>query len=237
MAVFDGQTLMTLASDEEGQFAPRDQRKLELDERGVVAMAGDTILLGLADGRVMTFDRAGLKSRDEWRPHGRDTVSAAEASADGHYFAVAFADRRLWLYDAKRREAMNVAPAGKQDVSAIAFAEGDRLLVADALTRVTEYQLPDGAVLRRFSPSQGAVALTDQYLIRPLYTVFPKPGELDRLIKSLLSDDEPSVRRSPARGLQAEVVPADIWGPVWSNAAFIAVAVGLGCWYTMRKDF
>ncbi|HVX61245.1 MAG TPA: ABC transporter permease [Pirellulales bacterium] len=237
LAAFDGQTLMTLASDEEGQFAPRDQRKLELDERGVVAMAGDTILLGLADGRVMTFDRAGLKSRDEWRPHGRDTVSAAQASADGYYFAVAFADRRLWLYDAKRREVMDVSPAGKQDVSAIAFAEGDRLLVADALTRVTEYQLPEGAVLRRFSPSQGAVALTDQYLIKPLYTVFPKPGELDRLIKSLLSDDEPSVRRIPARGLQAEVVPADIWGPVWSNAAFIAVAVGLGCWYTMRKDF
>lgn len=235
LAVFDDQTLMILAPDEEGEFAPRDQRKLELDERGVLAIAGDTILLGLADGRVMTFDRAGLKSRDEWRPHGRNSARLAEASADGHYFAVAFADRSLWMYDAKRRQAMDASPAGQRDVSAIAFDRADRLLVADALTRVTEYQLPEGAMRRRFSPSRGSLTLADQYLIKPLYAIFPKPIELNRLVNTLLFEQERSATR--ARGPQGSGAEPDIWGPVWSNAAFIAVAVALGCWYTARKDF
>ncbi len=237
LALYDGQTLMTLAPDEQGKFVPRDQRKLDLDERGVVALAGDTVLLGLADGRIMTFDRAGLKSRDDWQPYGRNSVRLAEGSADGHYFAVAFADRKLWLYDARQRRAIDSPLSGQRDVSAVAFADSDRLLVADHLTRVTEYQLPDGTIRERHSPARGYVQLTDQYLLKPLYAVFPKPGELDSLVGHLLSDKDRAPSRSQARDAQGKIVPPDIWGPVWSNAAFIAVAVALGCWYTARKDF
>jgi hypothetical protein len=70
-----------------------------------------------------------------------------------------------------------------------------------------------------------------------LYAVFPKPGELDSLVGHLLSDKDRAANRGQARDAQGKIVPPDIWGPVWSNAAFIAVAVALGCWYTARKDF
>jgi hypothetical protein len=237
LAVFDGQTLLTLAADDSGRYAIGKQRKLDDDERGVVAMAGNIIVVGLVDGRIVTFDSSNLESRDDFHPHGRNSVRSVAVSPDGRYFAAAFANGKLWLYDARDQKELKPANVPTKNVSAVAFDSTDRVFVADHLTQVAEYKLPEGSIEQRHSPSRGYVQLTDQYLLKPLYTIFPKPGELDNLIGYLLSPKESAPARSRARDAQGKIVPPDLWGPVWSNLAFIAGAVLLGCWYTSRKDF
>jgi len=32
-------------------------------------------------------------------------------------------------------------------------------------------------------------------------------------------------------------VEIDVWGPIWSNLAFVAVMLAIGCIYVERKDF
>jgi hypothetical protein len=75
-----------------------------------------------------------------------------------------------------------------------------------------------------------------RYILSPLYTVLPKPGELDKTVQYLLSGKE---TKSTDRGgdlaaAQQELHP---WRPVWSSLAFMAVMLTLGCVYLERQDF
>jgi hypothetical protein len=59
---------------------------------------------------------------------------------------------------------------------------------------------------------------------------------MDNVVNYLLTGSE-SVSLGVGNDLQVSRPRLDIWGPIWSNLAFIAVVVGLGCLYTHRKDF
>ena len=72
----------------------------------------------------------------------------------------------------------------------------------------------------------------------PVYTVCPKPGDLDDTVTYLLSgsksvDANPRERNdlSSARG---QLNP---WGPVWSSAAFVLVMLVFSCVYLERQEF
>jgi hypothetical protein len=212
------------------------QKKLEKPEAGVVALSGKTLLLALADGWTLALDRADFKRLYELRPEGRTAPRFVEASADGRYFAVLFHNRKLYLYDAERRQMSPAPVAGQGDISAVAFA-GDRLLAADRFTRASAYRLPEGAMERQYAPARSTLEQVYFYAIKPIYTVFPKPGELNNLVAYLLTDETSVSAQGRPEDLQAGRVALNIWQPVWSNLAFVAVAVALGCWYTSRKDF
>jgi hypothetical protein len=71
----------------------------------------------------------------------------------------------------------------------------------------------------------------------PLYTVFPKPSQLDDVVLYLLTDsqavDVPGQRMRP----RDERPRIDFWTPLWSNTLFLAVMLGLGCWRIEWRDF
>ncbi|HVW38129.1 MAG TPA: hypothetical protein VHB99_12515, partial [Pirellulales bacterium] len=237
LALYDGQTLMTLALDKSGRYRVRAKKKLEKPEAGVVGLSGKTLLLALADGWTIALDPADFKRLHEVRPDGRNAPRFIEASADGRYFAVLFHNRKLYLYDVERRQ-MSLAPvAGQGDISAVAFAAADRLLVADRFTRATAYHLPECTLQRQYAPTRGTLEQIYFYAIKPIYTVFPKPGELNNLVSYLLTDETSVSTQGRPEDLQASRIALNIWQPVWSSLAFVAVTVALGCWYTARKDF
>jgi ABC-type transport system involved in multi-copper enzyme maturation permease subunit len=237
LAIFDSQRLLVLALDKADRYRARVERKLEKQQAGVVAFAGQTMLLGLADGWAIVLDAADLKRRDEFRPGGADSPRFIQASPDGRYFAVLLHTRKLYLYDARQRQMAAAAVSGQGDISAVAMPASDRLLAADQFARVTQYRLPEMAVERREAPSRGALERAYVFVIKPIYTIFPKPGELDNLVSYLLTEQQSVSTRADTEDLQAGRIALNIWGPVWSNLAFVAIAVCLGCWYTARKDF
>lgn len=77
-------------------------------------------------------------------------------------------------------------------------------------------------------------------MVDPLYTVFPKPGKLNDVVAYLLTDDEdgpPANRRGRPNRAAARTSPPDIWMPLWSNLAFMAVLLAATSLYVYRRDF
>jgi hypothetical protein len=106
----------------------------------------------------------------------------------------------------------------------------------DRTTRTTEYELPLWRVTRRYAGPLSLLERAYRYAILPVYTVFPKPGELDKTVQYLLSGKETAEvdQRSDLSTAQKELDP---WRPVWSSLAFMVVVLTLGCVYLERQDF
>jgi hypothetical protein len=236
IALYDTQSLRILAPDATGRYVERASREIEGNLSGLVAIGGGRVLLARANGEIGLFDSATLEPQADFRPQASNTPRFADASPDGSVFAVLFHNRRLWLYDAAGARRLGLSVSGQGDISAAAFAGNDRLLVADRFTRVTQYSLASKTIADRRRPSLSVLEKAYLFGIKPIYTVFPKPGEMDNVVNYLLTGSE-SVSLGVGNDLQVSRPRLDIWGPIWSNLAFIAVVVGLGCLYTHRKDF
>ena len=70
-----------------------------------------------------------------------------------------------------------------------------------------------------------------RWLIRPIYTVFPKPGELSDLVRYVVSADDTKA------GLLGGRKKLNVWQPLWSSLAFMVAILALSCVYVSRKDF
>ncbi|HVX13719.1 MAG TPA: ABC transporter permease [Pirellulales bacterium] len=237
VVIYDTQTLRILSPDAKGRYVERAKRDIEHNLSGIVAVGGGRVLLARAKGQIDLFDAAKLEPQGDFDPEGSNTPRFVECSPGGETFAVLFHNRRLWLYDAAQQRPLRLSISGQGDISAVAFGgDHDRLLVADRFTRVTAYELPAGRITDRRRPSLTVFERIYLYGIEPIYTVFPKPGEMSNVVDYLLTGNE-SVAVGPSTDLHTIRQKLDIWGPIWSNIAFIAVVVGLGCFYTHRKDF
>ena len=72
----------------------------------------------------------------------------------------------------------------------------------------------------------------------PCTSCFPKPGQLNQTVNYLLTSND-----APAGALRLDndqhnaLARVDVWGPVWSNLAFLVVVLAVSCAYVSRKDF
>jgi hypothetical protein len=83
----------------------------------------------------------------------------------------------------------------------------------------------------------GVLERVYRYGVLPLYTIFPKPGELDNMVAYLLTEQETAAVSPDAENLSAGQVMLNVKGPVWSSLAFTVVMLGLTCLYVRRADF
>jgi hypothetical protein len=222
------------------RFVQNSQRKLdgEASQSAVVALGGEHVLVGRDDGRIQVFDASTLAPGSSSSPEGRNAPRFLDASPDGRWFAAVFHTGRLWLYDSQRKGLSQASVAGQGDISAANFTEKGTLLVVDRLRRVSEYRLPELKLERRYSPAMGLMVTAYRYGIVPLYTVFPKPGELDKTFRYLMSgkttekaDDDPDDDLANAQW------SIDPWIPLWSSAAFTLAVLLAACVYIEFQDF
>jgi hypothetical protein len=236
VVLFDTQNLYLLSPDAKGRYIAQSKYEVGGSLAGTVAIGGDRVLLVKANGEATLFDVHGLNPQDTYSPQGNTAPRFVDTSPDGRFFAVLFHNRRLWLYDTTGHAPLDVSIGGNGDISAGGFSPSNHLLVANRFTRVVEYELPSGKMTGRRQPSLNALEAAYLFVIKPTYTVFPKPGEMGNVVNYLLTGSE-NVTVGPANELQANRPRLDVWGPIWSNLAFIGVVVALGCLYTQRKDF
>lgn len=86
----------------------------------------------------------------------------------------------------------------------------------------------------RLTPEYSTFEAIYWYFIKPLYTIFPKPGELGNVTAYFLYGKETiSVPGNP----DAPEEKLDIYTPLWSNLLFLSAMLGIGCWYVSRRDF
>jgi hypothetical protein len=242
IAVFNQGVVTVLELADSGKYVRKVEKKIDAAKEAkaaVVAFGGKTMLLGLADGRVLILDAADLALRQELRPGGDTAPRFAAAASGGRWFSVVFHNRRLWLYDAREGQAVHRAFKGEGDISAATFDGSDRLLVADRGTRVTRYQLEPFRAEEVFAPAMGNVEMAYYYAIVPIYTIFPRPGELGDAVEYLLHDkkDEENSPDPLRADLSRRQDIVNVAGPVWSSVAFLTVMLALSCWYVWRTDF
>jgi len=238
LAAYSRGTVTLLRKGNADRYERRLEKKLDGDSAGAVVLAygGDTLLVGREDGRIIAHDAATLAPRREFAVEGKNQPRFVTVAPGGRWFAVVFHHGALWIYDRNANEMFRPRIAGQRDVSCCLFPAPSRILVADRATCLTEYELPSWQVSRRYSPPLTLIETIYRYILSPLYTVFPKPGELDKTVQYLLSGKE---TKSTDRGgdlaaAQQELHP---WRPVWSSLAFMAVMLTLGCIYLERQDF
>ena len=236
--VCTGDRLAAFEIDDEGKYREVRATTSEGGQQGVLlAAAGNTLLLARADGRVEVRDARTLQVKNELEPQRRNAPRFAVAAPEGQWFAVLFHNRRLWLYDARRDTTGIATIRGQGDISAVAFSGPDQLLVADRVNRVSHYRLSTGTLERTDTPPSTTMESVYRFIVLPIYTLFPKPGELDNSINYLLTDSETVPMGPDADDLRAAQLKIDPWAPVWSSLAFEAVLLVLACVYITRQEF
>ncbi len=237
VAIYNREVLSIFAPNEAGRYDERQRKELPGSESAVVSYAGGTALLGTASGELRVYSGDKLELRHTFEPVAGVAPRFVEAAPSGGRFAVLLHDRTLWIYSAESDQLSQAAVDGQGDISGMAFNGDDRLLVADRVTRVSEYELPGYDLRRRVESDPDWLEVLYRYAVVPLYTIFPKPSQISNVTAYLIADQRTIARDQTEMDLRARQVPLDLWGPIWSNLAFLVVVLFLGCLYTSRTDF
>jgi ABC-2 family transporter protein len=247
LAIFSHGKLLELASTGANQCAVRGETDLATDKGAVLTFAGSRLIVATADGRVRAFANqtagrtASLVEQTLLKPEGKQKPRSMVASPDGQTLAVLFDDSKIWLYDLEHGRPLTERISDQGDISAITFSSTNRLLVADGFGRVTTYKTGPFERSEVFAPPAETLEMLYRYVVMPLYTVFPKPGELDGVVTYLVVGDPVNLfeqSRMPRDQINLENRgPIDIWQPIWSNFVFLTVILTVTCVYIARRDF
>jgi ABC-type transport system involved in multi-copper enzyme maturation permease subunit len=236
IAIRHGSTVTVLERNSDGNLSKKLESEISGAAGAVLAFAGPTLLSALEDGRVLLLDAATLKVQQEFPAVAGSTPRFAMADPNGRWFAVLSHNRTLRMFDARAGKPAAVSFSGQGDISAAAFS-GDRLLVTDRVNRVTSYQLDPFQTADRRAPALTPLERVYRYAIVPIYTVFPKPGELGNVVSYLLTEQETVATGSNREDLSQRRIRLNIYGPVLSSLAFLVVVLTLTCVYVSRTDF
>ena len=238
LAYFDRGAVTVLESGADGRFVQTAQRTLELDRAvtGMVQPAGDHLVLVLEKGEVRVLDASTLEETAAFVVDTTERPTSLAASPDGRFAAAAFVDGRLWLHDADTG-AGSLPRVGEQgQVGGVGFDADGHLLVTSTGMVVHEYALPDLARVGGFTPELTTAEKVYWWLVHPIYTVFPKPGEMSSVITYLITDQQSFEAPDQGQGSDARI-KIDVWTPVVSNAIFVVVMLTLTSLYVTWKNF
>lgn len=201
-----------------------------------LAYQGDTLVLGLGNGELIVIDATTLTERRRYLPETRSGLRQVALSDDGRWLAVRYANKQLWMLDTDGDSVIQRAAVGDQgSISAVAFDGPQSILVADHTTRVSRYSLVTGDQLERFDPPADWFTRLYRYALRPVYLVFPKPGEIYKLVGYLSNNRDTRYNRNV--DLRSTLDTPDPWAPLWSGLGFIALMLGLACLSFQTSDY
>jgi ABC-type transport system involved in multi-copper enzyme maturation permease subunit len=202
----------------------------------LLAYQGDTLLLALGNGQLISLDGKTMQERFGYRPQRHHATEDLIASPDGRWFFVTYRDGSAWVLDQQNPATMTVAPfSGQGSISAIGFSDTNEVLVADRVNQVTRYQLPDFSPTQSFRPQDGTLEHIYYWVIRPLYSIWPKPGEFYKVVEFMANGGPTDAPNEIDLRLRPRY--RNPWAPLTSGLAFMAAMVGLSCVYFWRKDY
>lgn len=237
IAIRSKSTITVLERNSDGNYARKKEAEIVGAEGAVLAFGGTTLLAGLADGRILLLEPATLKVQQEFSPAGETAPRFASAAPNGRWLVVLFHNNDLWMFDARAGKPTGASFTGQGNISAAAFSGDDDLLVTDRVNRVTSYKLEPLQQGDRRAPALTTLERAYYYAIVPIYTIFPKPGELGNVVSYLLTEQETVATRPGSEDLSQRRVKVNVYGPVWSSLAFLVVVLTFTCLYVRRTDF
>ena len=202
-----------------------------------IAYANNTIIAVAGNGRVVGLDATSMEPLPAMKACettcGIETITT---SPDGKWIAMVYGNQHLWLMDVDSdRKLYRPSVTGNSDVSSVSFDAEDRLCVFDRENRLTVYETDTLQSVKELTPKDSWFEKAYRYLVRPLYTVFPKPGEFHKVTNYLSSTRQTA--NNPAVDLIFEPTEPHPLSPLWNGLGFMVLILGLSCWIFGLKDF
>ncbi len=240
IAIFRQREITLFKPDENGEY--RNFASLRIDTgadpmmRGSLAYQGDTIVLVLGNGQVITLDADPLAEKKGYLPESRAGIQQVVGAPGGRYFALVFANENCWLLDMENDGQLQQAQVeGQGGISAVCFTPEGRLWVADRTDRVTQYDLETGEQIRRYTPQSDWFARAFRLVVRPVYRIFPKPSETYKVVTHLSQSGDSRFNRDV--DLTRTPVTEDPWSPVLSGLGFMLLMLVCACLVFNFKDY
>ena len=227
----------------DGKYVAGAMRDFETEDDAVLSVGGSHVTIAFADGSVRILNSETLE--DVLTEQLTDGVfpRTSVTSPDGSLSAVQTHEGDLLLFDLKNQERLKWGPAEDGDVSAVAFDDAGQLYVAAGRQNINVYDVANRKLTTKFEVDGDWVTMLYDWFINPVYSVFPKPSEVDNFVQYLLTGkrSQSVAQRGPFQGgdvnLEEDRVTFDIWTPLWTSAAFVAVMLIFSCFYVSRRDF
>jgi hypothetical protein len=245
LVYWDNGTLTTLNRREDGVYVAGATREFEKKQAAVIAAGGEFVLCAMADGVVQLLDAKTLETLEQASLTTSDVPKSAEFSSDGTWGVVMTHGGNLLSLNGEARKFLDWTPRENGSISAIRFDEQGKLLLANGRRSIFVYASPESDSEKAFQGLTEWPHQTYDYAVRPLYLLLPKPSEVDNIVQYLvtgkksveISGDSDGRSGGGSGDLNQQRVTFDLSVSLWSNLAFIAVMLGLGCIYIARRDF
>ncbi len=228
----------------EGKYVAGETRDLQWKESAILAVGGHIAIIARADGKVIAVDATTFEVIAESMLPDGQKPRVAECAPDGSSAAVLTHHGTVLVFDAANQTFLSWAPRESGYASAIAYNEKAQLMVVDHHRGVSIYNVATQSSSGQLRGSIGFLCHIYDYVVAPLHTVLPKPGDLNNAVQWILTGEKSvEINNDPNQGgnaranLEAERVTFNVWNAILSNLAFIVVMLGLGCLYIARSDF
>ena len=238
IAVVGGNEVTVFAREDDGTYRETATRTLPGGEKegSAVAIAGELVIVAREEGKVWLLSPTDLSTVSETTLEYGTQPRFVSAAPNGSQFAVLFQNRRLWRVDSKTGRAGLASVRGQGDIGGFAYS-AERLLVADRVKRVTQYDLASLTGEDVYAPPMSRIEMAYYYSIWPMYLIFPKPGELDNTVHYVLTGKRTTdlgVFRGDLTQQREDLHP---WRPVRSGLIFVGVVMLIACVYIERHEF
>ncbi len=241
LAVYSDGRLIVLDPTEDGTYAvvAEQESVAEHKQSAVVAVSGQRVLVAVESGELKLFDSETLDEVNRFEPFKDESPEQAAASPDGRFLAIRTVDKHAWLYDTTRDRDFSETISGQGDVQSLTFNDENELIVADRTTRVRVFAPEFMQQRTEYAPPLDITEIAYRYFLQPLYTILPKPGELNKVVNYLLTENQSVIdnNESDPGNLSQHRNRPDLWTPLWSNLAFLIVILSYTCWYVSRRDY
>lgn len=152
-------------------------------------------------------------------------------------FAILFQDGRVGVLDAETLQYSEPNLTGQRNATAISVTGDGALWVAYGARFVTKWDLATNAVVESRANPRSTIQMIYDFVINPIYIVNPKPAALDETIQYLLQGSETIGLSMDITDVEQSRAKIDPWTPLWTNALFVTVILGIACIYLVRHEF
>jgi ABC-type transport system involved in multi-copper enzyme maturation permease subunit len=211
--------------------------ELNIDEKTIAIVGANdrTAIVCPVGFKPRVVDLESKTIRNELEAVKDEAFNQIKVGANGQ-FALLTGDGKIWLVSQDGSECKLLSLTSSRKALAIHFDENDRLWVTYTRAKTELIDLAKQEIVESYSPRLTTPQFIFDYIVNPFYQVNPKPSAMNETIEYVLKNPKNKTLALDRGDLDAPKVVADPWTPLWSNMLFVAVMLGVSCWYLYRQD-
>jgi hypothetical protein len=144
---------------------------------------------------------------------------------------------QLFRLDCETQELSPIRNPFQGQCTCVHWLDEHRVWLGVMPNRAHLVDLVSGAVEQNCAPRRTTFQTIYYWVVNPLYLINPKPAGLDNAMSYLLTGDQTATTQLITNDLSAAQIELQIWQPIVSNLAFLAVVLGISCVYVARREF